>query len=176
MNIEDIIKNMVASAEEVPSAKHKEKDFGEFMEGVLKDIFGEDVKFEKVREVDDGKNDIHIEFKPKGMKNHDEVDDPFTASELVFDNDDKDIILHAARKIAQKHKKEMPVTATYTLLAAFLSKKGDECKVTSLKAFKEAQEASQRKSRANVASKFNDFTQSLSDEERDALNKMLKDM
>lgn len=174
MNIEDIIKSTISNAEEVPSAKETGRDFGEFMEGVLKDLLGDQVTFKEVKEVDDGKDDTHIDIKCKNVP--DEVHDPFEAAELVFDKDDKDIILHATRTIAHKHRKELPTTATYNLLAAFLSRKSDECRLTSLKAFKQAQEASERKARANVMSKFNDFTQSLSDEESEALDELLSNI
>lgn len=186
MNIEDIIKNMVANAEEVSAAKNEEKDFANFMEGVLKDIFGEGVKFEKVKEVDDGKNDIHIEFKPKGMEKEKDIDNPFDAAEKVLAQDDKEIILHAARTIAHKHRNELPVTATYTLLAAFLSKKAEECKVTSLEAFKRAQKRSQSEKEAEEQErklarklgqrKFKDFFDKLSEEEGRGVVDLLNEM
>lgn len=125
----------------------------------------------KVKAIDEDGGDIHVEIKPQGIK--EDCDNPFDAAEQVFDQDDKDIILHTARKIAQKHKKEMPLTATYTLLAAFLSKKGEECMSTSIEAFKKAQNASKHKSREEVRKKLKRFHDSLTEDELAEFVKML---
>ena len=157
-----------------------EDDFVQYMEKALKEIFGEDVKFEKVKEVDDGKNYIHIEFKekeedpvdkymPKKEWNDDELD-----IMSVVKEDEMEGVKHLVRKIAQQHKHELPLAGIYNAVAAHLANESDKLLRNKEKARQKAQKASMLKSK--VCSKFNDFTQGLSDEERDTLNEMLKEI
>lgn len=176
MNIEDIIKDMINKGEDCEAAKHTEKDFPEFMEGVLKEIFGDQVSFKEIKHVDDGKDDINIKIKVKEPEQEVDETDPFKVADLMLDEDDKEQILHVARTIAQKHKKEMPRKASYLLLAAFLSKKSDSLPFEDEKPLTEPLDEPQDDIKARTADKFNKWAKELPDEEFKAMAEILKDL
>lgn len=150
MNMDNLV-NAIFRHEPKEQIKN-EDDFAQYMEKVLKEIFGEDVKFEKVKEVNDNELDIMS----------------------VVKEDEMEGVKHLVRKIAQQHKHELPLEGIYNAVAAHLANESDKLLRNKEKARQKAQKASMLKSK--VCSKFNDFTKGLSDEERDTLNEMLKEI
>lgn len=150
MNMDNLV-NAIFGHEQKGQIKN-EDDFAQYMEKVLKEIFGEDVKFEKAKEINDGELDIMS----------------------VVKEDEIEGVKHLVRKIAQQHKHELPLEGIYNAVAAHLANESDKLLRNKEKARQKAQKASMLKSK--VCSKFNDFTQGLSDEERDTLNEILKEI
>lgn len=181
MNIEDVIKNMISNAEETPAAKETEKDFPEFMEGVLKELFGDQVSFKKVKEVDDGKNDIHIDIKCPNDPDKDvdkympkkEWDDDEKEIMNVVTEDEVEQVKHLVRKIAQQHKKELPLEGIYSAVAARLAEESDKLLRNKEKARQKALKAAMLKEQTQR--KLDDFFGSLSEDEEKALKDILKE-
>lgn len=174
MNIEDVIKSLISNGEDCQAAKNTEKEFPDFIEGVLKELFGDKVKFEKVEEDIDPHAILKKAAKKEVEDKNLELDDDELDVMNVVTEDEMEIVKHVVRKIAQKHKKELPLEGIYSAVAAHLAKQSDKILSYKQKARYEAQKEAKLKS--ETMSKFNDFTQSLSDEERDALNDMLKNI
>lgn len=155
-----------------------EDDFAHYMESALKGIFGDDVKFTKVKHVDDGKDDIHINITSPDEHKFDDEDDnegKFVKEVMnVVTEDEVDMVKHLVRKIAQQHKKEMPLEGIYSAVAAHLADESDKLLRHKEKARYEAQKAA--KVKAETLSKFNDFTQGLTKEEQDALDELLAEV
>lgn len=155
-----------------------EDDFAHFMEAALKDIFGEDVEFKKVEEVDDDENDIHINIKEESpadkLYKRKERSKELQEFINIVTEDEMEMVKHIVRKIAQQHKKETSLDGIYTAVAAHLMDESRKLLYNKEKARYEAQKAAKVKS--EVMSKFNDFTQGLSAEEQDALDELLAEI
>lgn len=147
-------------------------NFASFMESALKDLFGDQVSFKKVKEVDDGKNDIHISINEALPKKE------WTEEEKgiidVISDEEMEPIKHLVRKLAQQHKHELPLEGIYLAVAAHLSNESDKLLRYKLEARQKAQK--EAKLKADVVAKFNDFAQSLSSDEEKALNELLNDI
>lgn len=115
--MEDLIKQIIANGED--KAADTSLPFPEFMEQTLKNLFGDQVSFVKVKEVDDGKNDIHIDIKEA------ETGTKWTEAEKealsVIKEEEIEQVKHLVRKIAQNHKAEMPLEGVYSAVGALLA-------------------------------------------------------